>query len=34
LERVAPAWALYGAGLLMLSLMTTESGSKFIYGQF
>jgi D-alanyl-lipoteichoic acid acyltransferase DltB (MBOAT superfamily) len=29
-----PNWALYGAGMLALSLMTTESGSKFIYGQF
>ncbi len=29
-----PNWAIYGAGLLMLSLLTTESGSKFIYGQF
>lgn len=33
-DRFIPNWALYGAGMLMLSLMTTESGSKFIYGQF
>jgi hypothetical protein len=32
--RFIPNWVIYGVALLLLSLMTTEIGSHFIYGQF
>lgn len=32
--RFVPNWVVYGFGLLMLSALTTEAGTKFIYGQF
>jgi alginate O-acetyltransferase complex protein AlgI len=33
-SRFVPEWSVYGIGILMLSLLNTDSGSKFIYGQF
>lgn len=32
--RWVPEWAANGFGLLILSLFTTDAGSRFIYGQF
>ncbi len=34
LDRVVPRWVTGGVSLLLLSALSTESGSSFIYGQF
>ncbi len=33
-DRVVPRWVTGGASLLLLSALSTEAGSSFIYGQF
>jgi hypothetical protein len=33
-SRFVPNWVQYGFALLILSVLTTEAGSNFIYGQF
>jgi len=33
-NEIIPNWVQYGACLLLISALTTESGSAFIYGQF
>ncbi len=32
--RVAPQWLQYGIGLFLLTVLSTEAGGQFIYGQF
>jgi hypothetical protein len=34
IDRVLPNWAQYGVCLLLISALTIEAGSGFIYGQF
>jgi alginate O-acetyltransferase complex protein AlgI len=33
-ERVAPHWLQYGVCLFLLTVLSTEGGGRFIYGQF
>jgi len=34
LDRWAPRWLQYGVSLFLLSILSYEGGSKFVYGQF
>ncbi len=34
IKRWVPNWLLYALGLLLLSVLTIDAGTKFIYGQF
>ncbi len=34
LDKAAPRWLQYGACLFLVAVLSTDSGSRFVYGQF